>query len=67
MKNDITTAEAMVFAVAVHEAVNEAKPVMPSMVIMAAVTRVDFSSDTLPEDVRRIVEQLTEREITDES
>ena len=32
--NDITQNEAMIFAVAVHEAVTAAKPMMPSLVIM---------------------------------
>ena len=60
MLSDITTNEAMIFAVAVHEAVNEANPVMPNVVIMETATKVDFASDTLPEDIRRIVAQLTE-------
>lgn len=57
MQTNITTDEAMIFAVAVHEAVNDAKPVMPSLVIMHVATKVDFASDTLPEDIRELVDQ----------
>lgn len=60
MECDITTVEAMLFAVAVHEVVNRIDPVMPSMVIMETAAKVDFASDSLAEDVRRVVEQLTE-------
>jgi hypothetical protein len=62
MECDITTTEAMIFAVAVYDAVRAADPVMPSLVIMETATSVDFGSDTLPEDVLRVVRRLTSNE-----
>lgn len=57
--SDITRAEAMVFAVAVHEAVKAVNPTMPSLVIMETATRVDFKADDLPSQVWNIVDELT--------
>jgi len=64
MRNDITTAEAMIFAVAVHDAVEavDPTPTMPSLVIMETATRVDFKADDIPSQVRRIVNNLTNGE-----
>lgn len=60
MNDECTRAEAMVFAVSVHEAVNSANPVTPSLVIMETATRVDFKSDDIPTQVRKIVGELTQ-------
>lgn len=54
---NITIAEAMTFAVAVHEAVNATNPVMPSLVIMKTAVRVDFKGD-IDLQVRRIIGEL---------
>jgi hypothetical protein len=62
MECNITTNQAMIFAVAVYDAVRAADPVMPSLVIMETATSVDFGSDTLPEDVLRVVRRLTSNE-----
>ncbi len=61
MECDITTAEAMMFAVAVHEAVNEAQPKLPTMIIMDVASKVDFATDTMAEDVQRLVHQAMEK------
>jgi len=60
MSDECTRAEAMIFAVAVHDVVNTVNPVMPSMVIMEAATRVNFHSDDIPAQVRTIVADLIE-------
>jgi hypothetical protein len=60
MRFDITVAEATLFAVVVYDAVKAADPVMPSLVIMKTASKVDFGSDTLVEDVKRVVKELTE-------
>lgn len=60
MNDECTRAEAMIFAVAVHEAVNSANPVMPNLVIMETATRVDFKSNNIPAQVRKIVGELLE-------
>ena len=59
MNDRITAGEVMIFAVAVHEAVNEYKPAMPGSVIMDVVTKIDFNSETLAEDVRRLVYRMS--------
>lgn len=60
MNDDPTLNEAILFAIAIHEVVNRLDPVMPNVVIMETASKVDFASDTLAEDVRRVVEQLLE-------
>ncbi len=62
METNIAMAEVMIFAVAVHEAVNDTKPTMPSVVIMEVASKVDFASDTLAEDVRVLVNTLVTEE-----
>ena len=58
MRTDITTAEAMIFAVAVYDAVKVVDPTAPSLVIMETATRVDFKMDDIPSQVWRIVNEL---------
>lgn len=60
MKSDITIAEAMIFAVAVHDAVSAVRPITPSLIIMETATRIDFKADNIPSQVWRIVNELTE-------
>ena len=61
MEMNITAAEAMIFAVAVHEAVNASiAEGLQCMTIMETAARVDFKSDTLSEDVRVVVDRLAE-------
>lgn len=59
--NEITRAEAMIFAVAVHDAVKAVDPITPSLVIMETATRVDFKANDIPAQVRQIVIELTRR------
>ncbi len=61
MKDTITRGEAAIFAMAVREAINSVKPVMPNMVILETVKKVDFKGDHIPAQVRAIVEQLSGR------
>jgi len=58
MRNDITTAEAMIFAVAVHDAVKAVDPVTPSLIIMETAARVDFKADDISSQVWEIVNHL---------
>ena len=60
MRDDILTAEVMLFAVAVYDAVKKADPILPSLVIMETVTRVDFKTDDIPSQVYQIVNELTQ-------
>jgi hypothetical protein len=62
MRCDITTAEAMMFAAAIHEALEASDTEMPHMVILTTATRVNFKSDDLYDDVLRIVKELTSDE-----
>ncbi len=64
MNDECTRAEAMIFAVSVHEAVNAVNPVTPSLVIMETASRVDFKSDDIPSQVRVIVGELLVKQIT---
>ncbi len=57
--NDITRAEATIFAVAVHDAIKTVNPVMPNLVIMSTAILVDFKADDIPAQVKRIVNELT--------
>lgn len=59
MEDKITLDEIMIFTVAVHEAVNEYKPAMPGAVIMDVVSKIDFGSETLSEDVRSLVYRMS--------
>ena len=59
MKNDLTTAEAMIFAVAVYDAVKAVDPITPSLIIMEAASRVNFKADDIPSQVWKIVNELT--------
>lgn len=58
MNDELTRGEAMIFAVAIYDAVTAAKPMMPSLVIMEVATRIDFKSDNIPEQVLLTVETL---------
>jgi len=58
MSDECTRAEAMIFAVAIHDIITTTDPMMPSMVIMEAATRVNFHSDDIPAQVRTIVSDL---------
>ena len=58
--NDITRIQAAEFAVAIYNEVRSANPMMPSPVIMEAAERLDFKSEDIPGDVRRIVADLKE-------
>ena len=60
MNNNLTTAEAMIFAVAVYDTVKEIDPSTPSLIIMETATRVDFKADDIPSQVWKIVNELTE-------
>jgi hypothetical protein len=62
MKNDLTTAEAMIFAVAVYDAVKAVDPTTPSLIIMETASRVDFKADDIPSQVWAIVHELTNGE-----
>ena len=58
--NDITRSEATVFAVAIYNEVQIANPMLPSPVITEVASRINFKSDDLPGEVRRIVADLKE-------
>lgn len=58
MNDELTRNEAMIFAVAVFDAVTAANPMVPKLVIMEIATRIDFKSDDIPAQVLNIVEKL---------
>jgi len=57
--SNITRSEAMIFALAVREAVEAVNPVMPNLTIMWTAMLVDFKADDIPAQVIRIVNELT--------
>jgi len=60
MSDSITKAEAVVFATAIHSVLDKVQPVIPSAVITIVASKVDFSADDLPDQVRQAVADLKE-------